>query len=234
MTTYYYLFSQSCRTIHLTSSTKGQGDDQKNKFFLKKEDIKNSRGRYTQKPHMPRRSKSAAEEETHIEKSDSIGILSNDKEGIASVDPQDQIVEVLSVSQPQDVEDRQVHAQGRRLDAAALQAFKDRCDATNIPGYSGSDAYVDCVGGFVSGDSSTSCATACGGLCCTGSNAEPSACGYIYYESDGTTIDLIDGGFTGKGKHRVIHNSIGGLVLMITYSLPFIPFFLLLSFFSSL
>jgi len=52
MTTYYSLFSQSC-TIHLTSSTKGQDDDKKNKFFLKKEDVKDSRGRYTWKPRMP-------------------------------------------------------------------------------------------------------------------------------------------------------------------------------------
>jgi len=172
-------------------------------------------------------SKSAAEEETRIEKSENIGILSNDKEGIvAFVDPQDQTVEVLSVSQPQDAEDRH-QAQGRRLDAAALQAFKDRCYETSD--LSGSDAYVDCVSGFVSGDyGGQTCADACGGKCCTGGGA----CGFIYYGSDGT--NFIGYGFTGKGEQRVIHNSIGGLVLLITYSLPFIPFFLLLSFFFSL
>jgi len=207
---------------------KGRVDDpnQKNKFFLTKEDVKDSRGRYTRKPRMPRRSKSAAEEETQTEKSDIIGILSNDKESTTSVVPQDEIV--LSVSQPQDDEDHQAQAQeGRRLDAAALQAFKDRCYETSD--LSGSDAYVDCVSGFVRGDSGgQTCADACGGKCCTGE----SACGSIYYGSDGT--NFIEYGFTGKGEQRVIHNSIGGLVLLITYSLPFIPFFFLLSFFFSL
>ena len=79
-------------------------------------------------------------------------------------------------------------------DVAALKAFEDRCDATNIPGLSGSDAYVDCVDGFVKGDyGGQTCADACivNGVseCCTGTYA----CGRI--ESN-----AIDNGFTGKGK----------------------------------
>ena len=61
----------------------------------------------------------------------------------------------------------------------AFQAFQDRCDAT-----SGGEGYVDCDGGFVNGDSSTSCATACGGQCCTGFRA----CN----------------GFSGKGKSKLV------------------------------
>ena len=170
-------------------SIKGRDDKQENKFFLRH--VKGStRGRYTRKPRKPRRSNKFEEvhadassllsKKTSIDKSESIGILSNDRESTTSVDPQDQTV----LSAPQDVEDRQAQSQGRRLDAAALQAFKDRCDATNIPGLSGSDAYVDCDGGFVSGDTSTSCKDACAGQCCTGTDA----CA----------------GFTGKGKQRVI------------------------------
>jgi len=170
---------------------------------LKKEDVKNGRGRYT---HLPRGSKSATEEETRIEKSENIGILSNDKEGIAFVDPQDEIV--LSVSQPQDVKDRQAQSQGRRLDAAALQAFKDRCYETS--GLS-SNAYVDCDNGDVNGDSFTTCAEGCGGKCCSGRGA----CS----------------GFTGKGKQRVFHFHIifGDLVLLfMNHILDSLTTFLLL------
>ena len=115
---------------------------------------------------------------------DSIGILSYDKKSITSVDPQDQIEEeVLSVSQPQDVDTRQVQAQGRRLDAAT---FLTRCESTS--GLSGSDAYVDCDNGFVRGDPFlTSCEEACGVDCCTGTGDD--ACV----------------GFTGKGKSRRLY-----------------------------
>lgn len=103
-------------------------------------------------------------ETSGIDKPESIGVLSNDKEGTVDVDPQDEIV--LSVSQ--DVIDRQAQSQGRRLDAAALQAFKDRCESTS--GLMGSNAYVDCVDGSVNG-ASISCATACGVYCCIGDDA---------------------------------------------------------------
>ena len=171
-------------TLYYIAPIKGKDDEQE--FFLTKEMTR-------QKPNKPSMSKSENEEvlvdstpsilpkKTLIEKPESVGVLSHDKEGIA--DPQDEIV--LSVYR-QDVEDRQVQSQGRRLDAAALQAFKNRCDATNLDGLSGSDAYVDCVSGYVNGDSSTSCATACivngESKCCTG----PDACAY----------------FTGKGKNN--------------------------------
>jgi len=141
-----------------------------------------------------RGSKSAAEEGvTHIEKSESVGVLSNDKEGVAFVDPQDEIV--LSVSQPQDVKDHQAQAQGRRLDAAALQAFKNRCYETS--GETGSDAYVDCVKGLavVSGVyTGQSCEEACGrsgGRCCSFSGSCK--------------------GFTGKGKHPFMYILFGVL-----------------------
>jgi len=119
-----------------------------------------------------------------VEKPESVGVLSDDKESIASVDHQDQTV--LSV--PQDVENHQVQTQ-RRLDAAALQAFQDRCAIT-----SNGEGYVDCVGGFVSGTTtSQTCADACDGDCCTGA----SACGISgSILPDGT----LNGGFTGKGK----------------------------------
>ena len=61
---------------------------------------------------------------------------------------------------------------------AALKAFQDRCDDT-----SDGKGYVDCVGGFVKG-TTTTCEDACGGKCCTG--------------------DQACGGFTGKGKQRII------------------------------
>ena len=102
---------------------------------------------------------------------------------------------------------------------AALQAFKDRCESTS--GLLGSNGFVDCVGGFavVNGvTTSQTCVDACDGKCCFGSDA----CGIIQSAAS------INRGFTGKGEQRVIHNSIGGLVLLITYSLPFISFFLLL------
>ena len=167
-----------------------------------KEDVKGStRGRW--KPDEPSRSKevlvdtlSLLPKKTSIEKPESVGILSNDKESITSVDTQDQTM--LSVSQ--DVEDPQVQSQGRRLDVAALQAFKDKCVASveaAFPGagLSGSDAYVDCDGGFAVVDgvtTSETCAAACGnnaigygGDCCTGRDACSS--------------------FTGKGEQRVFH-----------------------------
>ena len=155
----------------------------------------------TRKPHQPSRSNKSENEEvlvdstpsllllpkkTLTEKPKSVGVLSNDKESFTSVDPQDQIVEeeVLSVSRPQDVEKRQAQAQGRRLDAADLQTFKDRCESTS--GLTGSNAYVDCVGGKVNGNPSRSCVDACDGKCC--SDGGPFACD----------------GFNGKGEQRVI------------------------------
>jgi len=134
---------------------------------------------------------------TSIENPESIGVLSNDKEeGIAFVDHQDQTM--VSVPQVQAVEDRQVQAQGRRL--VDIATFEARCDASVAAafpeaGLSGSDAYVDCVGGFVR-DTTTglattqSCADACGTKCCTGD----SACGIIQSAAS------INGGFTGKGE----------------------------------
>ena len=171
-----------------------------------------------QEPQKPNMSKSENEEvlvdstpsilpkKTLIEKPESVGVLSHDKKSIASVDPHDQEVVVLSVPQRQDATDRQVQSQGRRLDA--LQEFKDRCYKTS--GLSGSDAYVDCDRGFVRGDyGGQTCADACivNGVskCCTG---YLSCDQYIYTK-----------GFTGKGEQRVIHNSIGGLVLLITHLL---------------
>jgi len=184
---------------------KGQVDypNQKNKFFLTKEDVKGStRGRYTRKPRQPSRSKSDEKEEvlvnasplllpkkTSIDKPESVGVLSNDnKESITSVDdPQDQTV-LSELSQPLDVEDRQAHlAQGRRLESDALQGFQARCDAITTSGETGSDAYVDCVDGFVRDintdlPTSQTCAAACDGECCI-ANSQP-ACS----------------GFTGKGE----------------------------------
>ena len=165
--------------VALATNSCVKGQDVNN-FILDLEDATGVRGQREQLIKSSR-SKSAGNEEVLIDstppllpkkvlvkKPESVGVLSNDKGSFTSVDPQDQIVEeeVLSVSQPQDVEKRQAQAQGRRLDA--LQDFKDRCDATTTSGLSGSNAYVDCDGGLVSGDPSTSCATACGGLCCTG------------------------------------------------------------------
>ena len=158
---------------------KGQDDKHKNKFILTKEMIR--------EPHnKPSSSKSEKEEvpvdTLLIEKPEIIGVLSNDVES-NTVYPEDEIV--LSVSQPQDVEDRQAQSQGRRLDAAALrlQAFKDRCYETS--GLS-SNAYVDCVKGLavVSGVyTGQSCEEACGRTtrkCCS-----------VLRSCDG---------FTGKGK----------------------------------
>jgi len=88
----------------------------------------------------------------------------------------------------QDFEDRQVQeAQERRL--VDIATFEARCDATTTSGETGSNAYVDCVDGFVKGDPSTTCATACivNGVskCCTGDNACDD--------------------FTGTGEQRAIH-----------------------------
>ena len=91
---YHSLHPQSYK-LSITSLMKGQVDDpnQKNKFFLTKEDVKGStRGRYTRKPRQPSRSKSDEKEEvlvnaspllpkkTSIDKPESVGVLSNDKE----------------------------------------------------------------------------------------------------------------------------------------------------------
>jgi len=96
----------------------------------------------------------------------------------------------------QDFEDRQVQAQGRRL--VDIATFEARCDASVTAafpeaGLSGSDAYVDCVGGFavVNGvTTSQTCVDACDGKCCFGSDA----CGIIQSAAS------INGGFTGKGE----------------------------------
>jgi len=109
---------------------------------------------------------------------------------------QDQTM-LSELSQPLDVEDTQVQAQGRRLESDALQAFQARCDATTTSGETGSNAYVDCIGGFVRDintdlPTSQTCAAACDGECCTGGTA----CGIVV--SDGTVVN----GFTGKGKSR--------------------------------
>ena len=105
-----------------------------------------------------------------IEKPESIGVLSNDKESITSVYPPDQTVSSVS----QAVEDRQSRAQGRRL--LDDTTFAAKC----------TQGYVDCVRGSVNGNPSITCATACGGKCCTRE---------LEYACDG---------FTGKGKQRII------------------------------
>jgi len=89
----------------------------------------------------------------------------------------------------QDFEDRQVQeAQERRL--VDIATFEARCDATTTSGETGSNAYVDCVDGFVKGDPSTTCATACivNGVskCCTDFG-----------------FDACDD-FTGKGKKKFV------------------------------
>ena len=117
-----------------------------------------------------------------------------DGDKLLQPDHRDEIV----MSVPQDVEERhQVQAQRRRLDAAALQAFKDRCYETSD--LSGSDAYVDCDNGYVNGDSSTTCDDACivngESKCCTGNYA----CKY----------------FTGKGKSKGSSSIIAILSLCI-------------------
>ena len=159
---------------------------------LKEEDAKGGGDNYHQHPQkhlssqgvsvrrilMDNTSPLLPEDETSIEKSESIGILSNNKESITH----DQNVEVLSVPQ-EDVEDLQAQAQGRRLDTSA---FLSRCETTS--GRNGTDAYVDCVDGYVRGTTQF-CATACNGDCCTGDGA----CGYIQ-------AGYLYNGFTGKGK----------------------------------
>ena len=146
------------------------------------------------------------------------GYLTNQKETPASTGnaksllPVHQEEIVLSVSQ--DVADRQVQSQGRRLvvstpsqvpstvpsqssapSTVALQAFKDKCVASvlseNGIDYSSNpeNSYVDCDGGYVRGTSQT-CFDACNGDCCTGT----AACGRYY----GTILSGT--GFTGKGE----------------------------------
>ena len=169
---------------------KGQDDKHKNKFILTKEMIR--------EPHnKPSSSKSEKEEvpvdTLLIEKPESIGVLSNDVES-NTVYPEDEIV--LSVSQPQDVEDRQAQSQGRRLDAAALQAFKDKCVASAESAFgidyssNPENSYVNCDNGLEvdANDNPTgqTCADACGGLCCAG--------------------DFACDGFNGKGEQRFIHS----------------------------
>jgi len=205
-----------------------KGKDDEQEFFLTKEMTR-------QEPQKPSMSKSENEEvlvdstpsilpkKTLIEKPESVGVLSHDKEVIVDVDPQDQEVVVLSVSQPQDVEDRQAQAQGRRLDA--LQEFKDRCYKTS--GLSGSDAYVDCWRGFVRGDyDGQTCADACGGKCCTGEGA----CGY--FNSDGTIKrQPAITWFIGKGEAIVHSCSIWlTIVLGVNQSLHFHSSYFSLSF----
>jgi len=181
----HILIMPSLMSPYYSHRLKGQNDEKKNKFFLTKE--------MTRKPRKPSRSNKSENEEvlvdaspllpkkTSIENPDSVGVLSDDKESI-DADPEDQTL----LSESQDVEDRQVQTQ-RRLDAAALQAFQDRCAIT-----SNGEGYVDCVGGFavVNGvTTSQTCVDACDGKCCTGA----SACGI---ETDGT----VTFGFTGKGE----------------------------------
>ena len=61
------IFPQSYK-LSITLLMKGRVDDpnQKNKFFLTKEDVKDSRGRYTRKPHKPSRSKSDENEDEEV------------------------------------------------------------------------------------------------------------------------------------------------------------------------
>ena len=113
---------------------------------LKEEDAKGGGDNYHQHPQkhlssqgvsvrrilMDNTSPLLPEDETSIEKSESIGILSNNKESITH----DQNVEVLSVPQ-EDVEDLQAQAQGRRLDTSA---FLSRCETTS--GRNGTDAML--------------------------------------------------------------------------------------------
>ena len=120
------------------------------------------------------------------DKPESIGVLSNDMEGI-TIDPQDEIVLSVDVKQ-----DQPAQSQGRRLDVStpsqvpsavpstvpssapstvAFKAFQDRCEET-----SDGEGYVDCFRGFVRGDyGGQTCADACivNGVskCCTGDEA---------------------------------------------------------------
>ena len=164
---------------------KRQDDEQKNKFLLTKEDAKDGL-----LPHTPTSSK-FENEEVLVDTSPLLPkeetLIDNDKESVTSLYP-DQTLSIVS----QDVEDQ---AQGRRLDKATFLA---RCEETS--GLFGINAYVDCENGFVRGTSQT-CADACkvNGVskCCTGF----AACGEQSIVALGLTFN---GGFTGKGKQRVI------------------------------
>ena len=185
-----------------TTNSCAEGQDDIN-FVSDQEDAKGIRGQYTQQIKSSRfkfeneevlvdsSTPSLLPKKALVEKPESVGVLSDDKESITSVDDQDQTV-LSELSQPQDVEDRQVQAQRRRLDTGMdMATFEARCDASAeaaFPGdgLSGSDAYVDCVGGFVSGTTtSQTCADACDGKCC---NEDGGCCTCI--------------GFTGKGKSK--------------------------------
>ena len=183
----------NCEIVHLSKDERQEDElrlTNSNTNTLLNEEVTNNDNNHQ---HTPKHLKSRIvksplafpllpKETTPIEKS-GIGILSNnfnDKESITDDHHQDEIV--LSVHPPQGVQDRQAQSQGRRLDA--LSDFIALCDATNIPGLSGSDAYVDCVNGRVRGDYNTRCKAACGSFCCTGDSTNPNSCN----------------GFTGKGK----------------------------------
>ena len=144
-----------------------------------------------------------------------VGILSNDVES-NTVDPQDETV-LSELSQPLDVEDRQAQSQGRRLESGMdMDAFEARCAIS-----SNGQGYVDCVGGLVSGDTSTTCVTACGGLCCTGSNA----CGRF------AASGYVEGGFTGKGEQIsiTIASICVSIILHVTYTNALLLLFFLCS-----
>jgi len=107
----------------------------------------------------------------------------------------------------QDFKDRRQvkEAQERRLDSGIdLATFEARCVASAEEAYplikysNPSDAYVECVDGFVNGTTTNeTCATACDGKCCTGSSTGfGAACGEETINPDGT----VTFGFTCKGK----------------------------------
>ena len=75
--------------------------------------IKSSRSEFENEEVLADSTPSLLPRKTSIDKPESIGVLSNDRESV-TIDPQDQDVVVLSVSQ--DAIDRQAQSQGRRLD----------------------------------------------------------------------------------------------------------------------
>jgi len=139
---------------------------------------------------------------TLIEKPESVGVLSNDKESTTSVHPRDQTLSVLSMSQDIEVYPQAQVAQGRKLASGLdMATFESRCDDTSPAGLSGSNAYVDCFDGSVNGDPSTSCADACianGVIECCGGD------------------DACDG-FTGKGKSIVVVICLASTLTYISY-----------------